>query len=925
MIYEEKYKKPLIYFLIVVSILVIVCSLSTVSAANKTITTGDEGGIRNAINNNSVNSGDTVFLQPGIYDKTGNDTNFTINKNITLQGNGSTGSVIIDAKGMSRIFTMGGGINVIFNNIKFINGKATGNGGAILNNAGSTMMTFISCSFVNNTITPTNSADGKGGAIYNSGNYVTVANSSFINNKAENTNWYNGYGGAISNTGNHFTINNNSSFINNSAYDGGTIYNDYGNNFTVANSIFKDNNAIIYGGAIHNTGGINFIVANSTFTNNIATGIPGTSSLTGGHGGAISNSGPNFFVANSTFTGNQVVPTGSTNNTGGYGGAIMNTANNFTTKNSTFINNTGNFGAGIYNQGTSTSGINCTVTNSTFMNNTANSGAAIQNSGYNFIVNNTNFINNNAHNTSTNYGGAISNSGNYFTVANSTFKDNIGNNGGAIRNTGANFTVIDSNFTNNSGNNGGAIYNQGGANCSIASSTFTDNIGNNGGAIYNTGTNSTVSKSTFTGNIAKNNGGSIFNQGNMSVSSNTMTNNKATLGNMIYNTGNMGILNLTYLNNNTIKVVNGQNITLFATLTDDMGNTVTGQNISFIVNGINIGFSTSVEGNAIINYKVPDFEGLLPVSGNYTGHTNYQITLLDGQLRILIDTNSTINTPDNAKVGQKINITGIATDKTGNPIANTILNVIMNGKNYTVTTDNNGDWVLPYTLTQSGNIDVSVQWNGNESFFGFINSTNFNVEKSATNSTIVVLDNVKVGEDINITGVAKDEFDNLLVNTVLNVIVDNQFFTVTTNSGGLWTLTYPLIKAGNFDVSVSWIGNDTYYGFVNVTNFNAVKLNNDIDNNTDPSIDDNDIDNNTKRSIDDNDIDNSTKRSIGSNYTDTNNTEPSINTTEVDATKDTVPSINTKANMKKTGLPVILVIIALLSCIGFLGYIRIKN
>jgi len=834
------------------------------------------GGIQKGLN--LANDTDTILLAPGNYNGN-NNTGININKNITLKGNGPTNSVVIDAQGQSRIFTMGSNINVKFVNIMFINGKTTGNGGAILNNAGNTMMTFMDCSFINNTATLTNSKDGKGGAIYNAGAEFSVSNSNFINNKAESGNGYNTYGGAIYNTGHNFTINNNSSFTNNTAYEGGAIYNDYGTNFTVGNSSFKDNHAGKIAGAIMNYGG-NFTVTNSCFINNSVTG---DEFGYGGTGGAIHNTGTNFIVANSHFADN--LAKGSTSD--GYGGAIYNSNNNFKVENSTFANNIADVGAGIY---LSNSANNCTVTNSTFVANIAKSGAAIRNNiGVNFTVANSIFLNNIA-NT---YGGAIYNTGVKFTVANSTFTDNTAkSNGGAIYNTGTNSTVVNS--------------------------TFTGNTGTYGGAVYNTGTNSTVINSTFAGNTAKSNGAGIYNQGSMLVSGNTMENNNAALGNMIYNAGNMGVLNLTYLNNDTIKVVNGQNITLFATLTDDMGNTITGKNISFIVNGIVVGSITSVEGNASINYTVPDFEGLLPVSGDYAGHFNYQISLLNGQLRGLIETNSTINTPDNIKVGQKINVTGTATDKNGNPIANTIINVIIGGKNYTVTTDDNGDWILPYTTTQAGNINASVQWNGNDSFLGFINNTSFNVEKSSTNSTILVPDNVNVGETINITGLAKDEFDNPLAITVLNVIVNNQPFTVTTDATGIWNLDYIPSVSGNFNISVDWEGNEKYFGFVNITSFNAVEAISDDTNIT--NFTNNHTSNDTIDDIDDdtplyasNCTINFIKRDTPTNTT--NNSTNNLNKASL--------SIETKANMKKTGIPFILAIVVSLTCVGLLAYRRI--
>ncbi|RBQ24119.1 hypothetical protein ALNOE001_05060 [Candidatus Methanobinarius endosymbioticus] len=91
----------------------------------------------------------------------------------------------------------------------------------------------------------------------------------------------------------------------------------------------------------------------------------------------------------------------------------------------------------------------------------------------------------------------------------------------------------------------------------------------------------------------------------MSVFKNSMSDNTANLGQMIYNEGRMGVLNLTFIANSTWLVNKGSTIILYAKLLDDMGNTVTGQNISFYINGIFFANITSIEGYANINYTIP--------------------------------------------------------------------------------------------------------------------------------------------------------------------------------------------------------------------------------------------------------------------------------------------------------------------------------
>jgi predicted outer membrane repeat protein len=337
------------------------------------------------------------------------------------------------------------------------------------------------------------------------------------------------------------------------------------------------------------------------------------------------------------------------------------------------------------------SGLNVKFINITFANAKANAyGAAIlntfQNSTLTFI--NCVFINN--------------------TVKNLSGISGVGT-GGAIDCYGP-LTVINCSFINN-------------------------NAENWGGAIHYYGTKGNIINSTFKGNTAGTWGGAIYSKYDISLSGNIMVNNSASLGNAIYNNGSMSILNLIYNNNTTQIVFKDQEVILTAILTDDMGNPVTGQNIIFTVNGILIESVSSVEGYASIKYTLPNHPGLFHVSGDYEGHENYPITLLNGLLRIGTETISTINTSNNVNLGENINITGTVTDKDENPIANTIIIVNVNDNSYNVTTDSMGNWILPYTPTQSGKINVSVQWDGDDIYLGFIYNTSFNVMEINTNDT----------------------------------------------------------------------------------------------------------------------------------------------------------------------------------------------
>ena len=233
-------------------------------------------------------------------------------------------------------------------------------------------------------------------------------------------------------------------------------------------------------------------------------------------------------------------------------------------------------------------------------------------------------------------------------------------------------------------------------------------------------------------------------------------------------------------------------------------------------------------------------------------------------ITVKITSNSTVVAP-NGKVGHQSIISGVALDENSNPLANINLTVVVNGTSYNVNTDGSGAWSLNYTPTTSGNLNVAVSWTGNSTHVGFTNSTIFNVGKLNTSVTINA-PNSKVGEETTISGILTDENGNPIANANLEVIVDGKSFSVKTNAFGVWVLKYTPKRSGILFVSVNYNGNNIYYGSTNSTNFKVKE-------NTTP---------------------------INPNGTNKTSHNPAVS----------------KAAMKETGIPIIVIILLLLSSLG---------
>ena len=379
-----------------------------------------------------ANDNDVITLKHDYEYVTGVDDAITAGiditqNNLTINDNGYT----IDAKEQTRVFNIGVAnslvaSNVTIKNATFVNGKISGQGGAIRWYGWNG--TLINCTFEDN------SANNYGGAVYWYSQYGNITNCTFKNNVV--TGYY--HGGAIYINSENVNVVN-STFIENKASNGGSIFIN-AENVNVINSTFVKSTA--GNGAAIWVGKSNVVINNSTFTSNEAST----------YGGAVYlSSGNNIDIVDSTFNDNKATS---------YGGAIYSSAN-FNIKNSTFKGNKANSYAGaIYyaNAGG-------TIYNATFIDNSANKGGVIYTYAGIVNINQTDFINNNAQGSSA-YGGAIyDQSSDKLSIENSNFTGNYVKTttstayGGVIYSGYGDISIVNSTFNNNSiGSTSGSTY-----------------------------------------------------------------------------------------------------------------------------------------------------------------------------------------------------------------------------------------------------------------------------------------------------------------------------------------------------------------------------------------------------------------------------------------------------------------------------------
>jgi predicted outer membrane repeat protein len=191
--------------------------------------------IQKALTN--VDDGGTIHLASGTYTGTGN-YGLTLSKNVVIVGEDQT-STIINAAGLSNIFTINSGIIVSLTNLTFANGTAT-NGGTIFNKG---TLNVSNCTFTGNTVTT------YGGALYNNKGALNVSNCTFTNNAATT-------GAAIYSNNGISCIVIGSTFTSNKAVKGGGAISSNGNNSnTTVNFCSFVNNTATTGSAIYSVSG----------------------------------------------------------------------------------------------------------------------------------------------------------------------------------------------------------------------------------------------------------------------------------------------------------------------------------------------------------------------------------------------------------------------------------------------------------------------------------------------------------------------------------------------------------------------------------------------------------------------------------------------------------------------------------------------
>lgn len=261
--------------------------------------------------------------------------------------------------------------------------------------------------------------------------------------------------------------------------------------------------------------------------------------------------------------------------------------------------------------------------------------------------------------------------------------------------------------------------------------------------------------------------------------------------------------NITLENISDIKY--GESITLVANLPSE----VTG-NVTFTINGEN--YTTTIN-NAVASVTINNLgAGKYKVSAKYLGDLTYGTSVSNTVSFNVskIDSTMNINVKDITFGEIAIITANLPVSSTGN------VTYIINNKNYTASVKD-GVAKLELGDLTSGTYKIVAKYAGDNNYNPCENSALFKVNKIES-SLKITLSEVKVGEDVIITVNAPSDASGSIA-----FDVNGKIETVSLKNG-VATLTLLNISVGQYNVGVTYGGDDNYLASSNSTSFKVNKL-----------------------------------------------------------------------------------------------------
>ena len=266
----------------------------------------------------------------------------------------------------------------------------------------------------------------------------------------------------------------------------------------------------------------------------------------------------------------------------------------------------------------------------------------------------------------------------------------------------------------------------------------------------------------------------------------------------------------------------GKDVEITGQLLDSEGKSISDAPITITVDGVEQNVTTDKDGKYTATFPTISV-GEKSVTVTYDGNERYNSAKEDGVYNV-VPNNGTIEleVPTDAVAGKATTINGTVLDKDGNIVPNVPVNVTVNGKTYTTTTDENGKFSVPVDNVVVGENDITVTA-GNENITVTPVSDDFNARRQDAILTVDPVNDTQMGQTPVITGKLTDEDGQPIKKATVTITVNGETYTVTTNENGAYELEVPDIKVGENNVTVTF--DDGYYNTAQAnTTFDVTKI-----------------------------------------------------------------------------------------------------
>ena len=267
----------------------------------------------------------------------------------------------------------------------------------------------------------------------------------------------------------------------------------------------------------------------------------------------------------------------------------------------------------------------------------------------------------------------------------------------------------------------------------------------------------------------------------------------------------------------------GNNVTISGHFTDNLGKALSNSNVRLYVNGVKYFARTDKNGVYTLSVLVTKV-GVNNLTAGYAGNTKYNeyninTTFNVGKQDVIV----TYDTITEVKVGTNVTITGKFTDNLGKAITNSNVRLFVNGVKYLAKTDKTGQYTLSVLVTKVGENNLTVGYGGNAKYNEYNINTTFNVGKQDVIVTHNKINDVKVGQNITVTGKFTDNLGKAITNSNVKIIINGVKYLARTDKTGTYTLTYQTKTTGTNNITVGYGGNAKYNAYETSTTFQVLE------------------------------------------------------------------------------------------------------